>query len=290
MSMTNKPMPELLPLPEPLAISYGMSGMKNGAYLTDKQVREYAIAYGAECIRAMSEQEPVEYQYRMRPMWREEGKGWIVWTACSKESFEDYSRISTYNNWQYEVRKLYVTPQAIDAPEPSNQHVISDSPPLLPMDWPPPSALEFDDFLNNPPSYESERMVRDYRHEAYPKWKKVVEDMRALLSRQPAEQQAPDDDGHMLTIAYMSGYAKGKDAGRLLASRVVASEQVAPEVPPGYALVPIRLTVEMEISGMEESVIGRPSVDDEAYVTNIWRAILAAAPSQQNEQGKDGGV
>lgn len=35
------------------------------------------------------------------------------------------------------------------------------------------SSVEFDQFLNEPPSYENERMVRGYRHEAYAKWQKL---------------------------------------------------------------------------------------------------------------------
>ena len=35
------------------------------------------------------------------------------------------------------------------------------------------SVLEFDAFLNEPPSYEDQRMVRDYRHQVYKRWAKI---------------------------------------------------------------------------------------------------------------------
>lgn len=46
----------------------------------------------------------------------------------------------------------------------------------------PKSALEFEIFLDEPPQYENLRMVRDYRHEAYPKWKKAREDFAAEIA------------------------------------------------------------------------------------------------------------
>jgi hypothetical protein len=42
---------------------------------------------------------------------------------------------------------------------------------------------EFEQFLNEPPHYEDRRMVRDYRHEAYGKWRIV----RAEIERLQAE-------------------------------------------------------------------------------------------------------
>lgn len=46
----------------------------------------------------------------------------------------------------------------------------------------------------------------------------------------------------------------------------------------GWKLVPVEPTVDMDIAGMEQSVQGRPSVDDESYVRSIWGAMIAAAP------------
>lgn len=44
-------------------------------------------------------------------------------------------------------------------------------------------------------------------------------------------------------------------------------------------------TEDMEIAGMEASVLGRPSVDDPAYVLSIYKAMIEAAPTQ--ERGAD---
>jgi hypothetical protein len=43
----------------------------------------------------------------------------------------------------------------------------------------------FDDFLNEPPAYESEKRVREYRHKAYRQWQKLV---AALRRAQPPQQ------------------------------------------------------------------------------------------------------
>jgi hypothetical protein len=42
---------------------------------------------------------------------------------------------------------------------------------------------EFETFLNEPPQYEDQRMVRDYRHVAYRKWEAMRNAILALLSR-----------------------------------------------------------------------------------------------------------
>lgn len=49
--------------------------------------------------------------------------------------------------------------------------------------------------------------------------------------------------------------------------------------PDTHVLVPKEPTEEMFIEGMEKSVIGRASVDDENYVLSIWNAMLASAPT-----------
>lgn len=58
--------------------------------------------------------EPVEYQFRMRPTWRDEGEGWQEWTKCRREVYEDYAKTPLLHDWQYEVRKLYTAPVADD--------------------------------------------------------------------------------------------------------------------------------------------------------------------------------
>jgi hypothetical protein len=58
----------------------------------------------------------------------------------------------------------------------------------------PPEVLDFDQFLNEPPEYEDMRKVREYRHEAYAHWVKVVDAIReygkacaALPAAQPSD-------------------------------------------------------------------------------------------------------
>ena len=41
--------------------------------------------------------------------------------------------------------------------------------------------LEFEDFINEPPQYEESYKVRDYRHQLYPKWRKLHEALMATL-------------------------------------------------------------------------------------------------------------
>lgn len=47
---------------------------------------------------------------------------------------------------------------------------------------PNPAVIAFDAFLNEPPEYEDQRMVRDYRHAAYAKWRPVLADYTALAA------------------------------------------------------------------------------------------------------------
>lgn len=54
--------------------------------------------------------EPVEYQMRMRPIWRGV-TSWSAWEKCSRDSFNDYTKTPKLHDWEYEVRKLYATPQ-----------------------------------------------------------------------------------------------------------------------------------------------------------------------------------
>jgi hypothetical protein len=61
-------------------------------------------------------QEPVEYQVRTRPMWRDEAEGWTEWRKCSPESYADYVRVPVLHDWQHETRALYAAPVAAAAP------------------------------------------------------------------------------------------------------------------------------------------------------------------------------
>ena len=45
--------------------------------------------------------------------------------------------------------------------------------------------LAFEDFLNEPPQYEDQRMVRDYRHEAYRKWSELRDQINVTVLPQP---------------------------------------------------------------------------------------------------------
>lgn len=47
------------------------------------------------------------------------------------------------------------------------------------------------------------------------------------------------------------------------------------QIPKGYKLVPIAPTEDMIVHGMEASCLGRPSIDDDAYVRSIWDAMLS---------------
>jgi hypothetical protein len=48
-------------------------------------------------------------------------------------------------------------------------------------------------------------------------------------------------------------------------------------------LLPEVPTQEMEIDGIEASLLGRPSVDDSTYVNSIYQAMYAAAPDVKDE-------
>lgn len=55
----------------------------------------------------------------------------------------------------------------------------------------PESVAAFEDFLNEPPQYEEQYRVREYRHEAYPKWRRAIEDMQRLIATsKPAPEHA----------------------------------------------------------------------------------------------------
>lgn len=56
--------------------------------------------------------EPVEYQHRMRPTWRDEGEGWTEWEKRSAGSYDDYVKAPLLHDWQHEARKLYAAPVA----------------------------------------------------------------------------------------------------------------------------------------------------------------------------------
>ena len=73
----------------------------------------HAAFTSAIAAQAQPADEPVLYQVRMRPMWREEGKGWTPWDAIFKEDCSAYEKLPIYNDWQRETRALYTHPAAV---------------------------------------------------------------------------------------------------------------------------------------------------------------------------------
>ena len=51
--------------------------------------------------------EPVLYQYRMKPLFDEKFP-WSYWIECSKEAYEQYKEKQEWGDWIYEVRALYL--------------------------------------------------------------------------------------------------------------------------------------------------------------------------------------
>ena len=56
------------------------------------------------------------------------------------------------------------------------------------------------------------------------------------------------------------------------------------------ALAPVSVpTEDMIVAGMEASVLGRPSIDDETYVLSIWNAMVAHQPPAPTVSQGEGG-
>ena len=73
----------------------------------------------ATCAKSQVELQPVEYQYRCRPAWCEEGRGWSDWARCAADSYADYNKAPLLHDWQYETRELHCNaeqpaPEALD--------------------------------------------------------------------------------------------------------------------------------------------------------------------------------
>ena len=58
----------------------------------------------------------------------------------------------------------------------------------------PQAVLDFDQLLNEPPSDEATRTVRDFRLDAYPRWVKALDAMRQALAATPEPAQPLSDD------------------------------------------------------------------------------------------------
>lgn len=89
------------------------------------------------------------------------------------------------------------------------------------------------------------------------------------------ETEEPDEmDRYTLTIHdLLSAFSW---AGHYDCDHIPAASKMV--VPDGWHLVPVEPTENQIISAMEASLLGRPSVDDEAYVMGIIEAYLSAAP------------
>ncbi len=235
--MTNKPMPELLPLPDAFASKW-IAGKLVLLYTTE-DVSAACLAYGAECVRAMSEQEPVAYCRSDTVLnW----KGHLINMAMMFPSPFGLK----------DPIPLYAAP--LPAPEPSSQHVMSDDAGRADgiksaADWVEKRRLDFE---REHGSIDTETGALEFgtgghaqlKEEYVGELAEIEEGIRALLSRQP-----------------------------------VASEQVA-KVPDGFDKLAARELAKSFKDNPREASIAE---------LEIMRK-YAAATSQQNEQGKGGGV
>jgi hypothetical protein len=73
------------------------------------------VEVGVANLRALLDQAPVEYQYRMRGDWQID-EHWGEWTRCSAGSYGDYVKSPHIHNWLYETRKLFTEPPAAAVP------------------------------------------------------------------------------------------------------------------------------------------------------------------------------
>lgn len=91
-----------------IADKCGMYECHDNGRINGSTVLDFARAILAAA--PVAQQEPVEYQVRTRPMWRDEGEGWTEWRKCSPESYADYVRVPVLHDWQHEARALYAAP------------------------------------------------------------------------------------------------------------------------------------------------------------------------------------
>jgi hypothetical protein len=92
-------------------------------YMDSRQRQADALIGRAIELLAQPEpiQEPVGWQYRTKPNWKE---NWSKWEDCRKESYEDYIRVPLLHDWLYETREIYTSPPTC---EPVRKVVIGDS-------------------------------------------------------------------------------------------------------------------------------------------------------------------
>ena len=53
-------------------------------------------------------QEPVAYEYRIKPVWLPD---WQLWHPCTKPQYDDFIKTPTLHGWHYETRALYAHPK-----------------------------------------------------------------------------------------------------------------------------------------------------------------------------------
>ncbi len=181
--MTNKPMPELLPLPEPYGGMMRLSGGVEDVFSTD-QVNAACLAYGAECVRAMSERASPQSE------------------ACNALMVQ-----------------------------------LSQTGPI--------------------DANKIEQIAKEYPDEFFLKGSGVLKLVGAIRQLEREARQP------------------------------VASEQVAPVVPEGFALVPTEPTDEMQAAGAQAIRFDTTALNKLWTGNAVFRAMLAAAPSQQNEQERE---
>lgn len=83
-------------------------------------------------------------------------------------------------------------------------------------DTPSNAVLALDQFLNEPPENESARTVRDFRYEAYAKWRPVAHEIATLRAALAELVAAIDRRG---TSARWGDYAKELSAARALTTK-----------------------------------------------------------------------
>jgi hypothetical protein len=87
-------------------------------FATNTEARAYELGHrdarhaAAELAIAAPDQEPVAYQYRTSPVWKEDKDRWPDWVGCSREQADEFERTPVLHDWEYQVRRLYAAPQA----------------------------------------------------------------------------------------------------------------------------------------------------------------------------------
>ena len=82
----------------------------------DLVYHDEAITALRQALEAEQQDEPVAWQYRMRPDWGSKKDCWGPWQDCTKEQAAMYQRVPLLNDWAYESRQLYTRPQPAQQP------------------------------------------------------------------------------------------------------------------------------------------------------------------------------